>query len=98
MEVRVEGRLFIDAGVVLEILGRRAEPDPEPEPQSNGGRQWMTEGDVAEYTRVSVHTLRDWRRKDAVKVLPFHELGRLVRYDRAEVDAAIDAGRVETSP
>lgn len=95
MEVRLEGRLFIDAGVVLEILGRRAEPDPMPQP--NGGRQWMTEQDVAEYTRVSVHTLRDWRRVGAVRALPFHQLGALVHYDRAEVDSAIDAGRVETS-
>lgn len=93
VEVRVEGRLFIDASVVLEALGRRVEPDPE----SNGGRRWKTEQDVAEYTRVSVHTLRDWRRTGVVRVLPFHQLGTLVRYDRAEVDAAIHAGKVETN-
>jgi excisionase family DNA binding protein len=60
--------------------------------------EWMTEHEVAEHTKVPVDTLRDWRRKDAVKVLPFHKLGRLIRYERGEVDATILAGRVEVTP
>ncbi|GLJ79013.1 helix-turn-helix domain-containing protein [Microbacterium imperiale] len=57
--------------------------------------EYMTELEVAEYLKVPVATLRDWRRKDAVKVLPFHKIGRLIRYERGEVDAAMRAGRVE---
>jgi len=93
VEVRVEGRLVVDADALLKLLGRPAAPVPS----SGDGRRWMIEQDVAEYTRVSVHTLRDWRRTGAVRVLPFHQLGSLVRYDRDEVDAAIDAGKVETN-
>jgi hypothetical protein len=54
----------------------------------------MTEHDVSDYTKIPVDTLRDWRRKDAVKVLPFHRIGRLIRYERREVDEVIIAGRV----
>lgn len=58
-------------------------------------REWMDELEVSAYLKVPVETLRDWRRKDSVRVLPFHKLGRLVRYERAEVDAAMDTNRVE---
>lgn len=61
------------------------------------GRYWMTEHEISEHTKVPVQTLRSWRRTDAVRVLPFHRLGRLIRYDLAEVDAAIAAGRVDPS-
>lgn len=57
--------------------------------------EWMTEHEVSDYTRIPVQTLRSWRRVDAVKTLPFHKLGRLVRYERGEVDAALAASRVD---
>ncbi|MBN9176076.1 MAG: helix-turn-helix domain-containing protein [Microbacterium sp.] len=57
----------------------------------------MTEDEVSEYLKISVETLRDWRRTDAVKVLPFHRIGRLVRYERSEVDEIVLAGRVGVS-
>ncbi len=69
-----------------------------PRTQSDRRPEYMTEDEVAEYLKISVNTLRDWRRKDAVKVLPFHTIGRLVRYERGEVDAQVRAGRVEVSP
>ncbi len=56
--------------------------------------KWMTEKEVSAHTRIPVETLRTWRRDGAVRVLPFHKIGRLVRYERAEVDAAIEASRV----
>ncbi len=59
--------------------------------------EYLTEDEVAEYLKVPVATLRDWRRKDAVKVLPFHKIGRLIRYERSEVDATVAAGRVEVT-
>lgn len=55
---------------------------------------WMTETEVSAHTRIPVETLRYWRRDGAVRVLPFHKIGRLVRYERGEVDAAIEASRV----
>lgn len=59
--------------------------------------EWMTEQEVSDHLKVPVDTLRDWRRTDAVKVLPFHRIGRLVRYERAEIDATVRAGRVGPS-
>lgn len=58
------------------------------------GPVWMTEKEVSAHTRIPVETLRYWRRDGAVRVLPFHKIGRLVRYERREVDAAIEASRV----
>ena len=59
------------------------------------GRRWMTEQEISEHTKIPVATLRSWRRADAVRVLPFHRLGRLIRYDLEEVDAAIAGNRVD---
>lgn len=68
-----------------------------PISQPDSPSVWMTEQEVSEYLKVSVNTLRDWRRKGAVRVLPFHEIGRLIRYERGEVDAKMRAGRVEVT-
>jgi excisionase family DNA binding protein len=57
----------------------------------------MNETQVSEYTGIPVQTLRSWRRDGAVRVLPFHKVGRLVRYERGEVDDAINASRVEVT-
>lgn len=68
-----------------------------PVPATDRRPEYLTEEEVADYLKVSIGTLRDWRRKDAVKVLPFHKIGRLIRYERGEVDATIQAGRVEVT-
>ena len=57
--------------------------------------EWMTPEEVSAYLKVSLETLQDWRRSGRARVLPFHTIGRLVRYERGEIDAALDAGRVE---
>ena len=54
-----------------------------------------TETEVSEHFRISVGTLRYWRTKRAV--LPFRKLGALVRYDPTEVQAAIDAAKVDVT-
>jgi len=54
-----------------------------------------TETEVSDKYRIPVGTLRYWRTKRAV--LPFRKLGALVRYDPSEVQAAIDAARVDVS-
>jgi hypothetical protein len=59
--------------------------------------RWLTEQQVSDHTGIPVQTLRSWRRDGAVRVLPFHKLGRLVRYELGEVDAALIAAVVEVS-
>jgi len=48
--------------------------------------------EAAEYMST---TVRFVRRLVAERRVPFHHLGRLVRFKRADIDAFIDAGRVE---
>lgn len=52
-----------------------------------------TEHEVSDAYRIPVGTLRYWRTKRAV--LPYRKIGSLVRYVPEEVQAAIDAGRVD---
>ncbi len=52
-----------------------------------------TEKQVSERFNIPVGTLRYWRTKRAV--LPYRKLGALVRYDPVEVQATIDAARVD---
>lgn len=59
------------------------------------GRRWMTEQEISEHTKIPAATLWSWRRIDPVRVLPFHRLGRLIRYGLDEIDAAIAANRVD---
>lgn len=68
-----------------------------PMPQADVPLVWMTEREVSEHLKIPVDTLRDWRRTGAVRKLPFHRLGRLVRYERSEIDAAMEAARVEVT-
>ena len=58
---------------------------------------WATEQQVSEHTGIPVETLRSWRRNGIAKVLPFSKVGRLVRYNIEDVDAAIKATRVEVT-
>lgn len=68
MEVRVEGRLVVDANVMFELRGDPAAPLPS----SGDARLWTTEHDMADYTRVSVQTLglAEDRRREGASVSP----------------------------
>jgi len=54
----------------------------------------MTVADAAEYLATTERHVRDmaWRR-----ILPHVKVGRLVRFDRADLDAWLDANRVEAA-
>jgi len=55
----------------------------------------LTPLSVAEWLGVTVQQLADWRWR---KVGPaYTKIGRMIRYDRSQVEAFIDAGRVETA-
>lgn len=54
-----------------------------------------TEQEVSDRYRIPVGTLRYWRTKK--QVLPFRKLGALVRYVPSEVQAAVDAAKVEVA-
>ena len=56
------------------------------------GELW-TEQEVSEKYGIEINTLRYWRKQRAV--LPFRKLGRMVRYVPAEVEAAIEASKVD---
>jgi excisionase family DNA binding protein len=55
----------------------------------------LTAEDVSELTGLSVETLAQWRSQK--KHLPFLKVGRLVRYDREEVDRYFETCRVSVS-
>jgi excisionase family DNA binding protein len=55
----------------------------------------LTPEDVSELTGLSVETLAQWRSQK--KHLPFLKVGRLVRYDREEVDRYFETCRVSVS-
>jgi predicted DNA-binding transcriptional regulator AlpA len=54
----------------------------------------MTAAEVANYTRLSVETLRYFRQRDEGP--PFAKLGRRVMYRRLDVDAWIESSVVIT--
>ncbi|MDB4349732.1 helix-turn-helix domain-containing protein [Omnitrophica bacterium] len=55
-------------------------------------RRYIGVKDLANYLGIKVATVYDWvyRRK-----LPYYKMGRLVRFDRGEIDKAIQSRRVE---
>ncbi|MEV4317823.1 helix-turn-helix domain-containing protein [Actinocrispum sp. NPDC049592] len=55
-------------------------------------KQHFTVPEAADYMNT---TVRFVRRLIAERRIPFHRLGRHVRLKKADVDAFIDAGRVE---
>lgn len=61
----------------------------------NSSMQLLTPEDVAELTGLSIETLAQWRSRK--QHLPFIKLGRLVRYDREEVDRYFETCRVSVS-
>ncbi|SPM43622.1 hypothetical protein P863_06635, partial [Mycobacterium numidiamassiliense] len=54
------------------------------------GRRWASTNGVAEYLGVAARTVKNMI---ADGRLPSYRLGRLVRIDLAEVDAALEASR-----
>jgi excisionase family DNA binding protein len=59
--------------------------------------QLLTEYEAADILRVTVNCLRDWRSRPRDGVVPFIKLGRLVRYDAADLDEFLRKGR-QTAP
>jgi excisionase family DNA binding protein len=53
----------------------------------------LDEKEAAKYLNISVRTLRGrrWDRKPPT----YHRIGRLVRYDRTDLDAFLDRCRIE---
>lgn len=64
--------------------------------QPSDTQQLMTPAEVAEWLRVPVATLTEWRYRRRGGP-PYVRLGRLIRYDRADVQAWIEE-RKERSP
>lgn len=56
-------------------------------------KELWTEQEVSEAYSIPMGTLRYWRTKKVA--LPYRKIGALVRYDPTEVQAAIDAARVD---
>lgn len=50
----------------------------------------MTPQDVAEWLKISLHTLASWRRQDKQHDLPWIEVGGSIRYRREDVQAWLD--------
>jgi excisionase family DNA binding protein len=55
----------------------------------------LTPEEVSDLTGLSVETLAQWRSQK--KHFPFIKLGRLVRYDREDVDRYFETCRVSVS-
>ena len=56
--------------------------------------QYLTEIEVSRITRFSTQTLRNHRFKR--RGMPYHKVGRSVRYKLADVIRFMEAGRIET--
>jgi hypothetical protein len=62
----------------------------------HSNKRWVDERVVSELTGRAIQTLRNDRIKG--KGIPYTKIGRLVRYDLADLEACMKAGRVETRP
>ena len=60
---------------------------------SNSERRLFTAQEVAELTGVPVSTLSQWRYRG--QGIPYLRMGRLVRYDAADVESYLQRCRVE---
>ena len=54
-------------------------------------RRWAAPPEVARYIGTTVSTLATWRCNEPAR-LPWHRLGRLIRYDLNEIDATVAGG------
>ena len=75
-----------------EIRRRLATPAPAPAPAPQPERQLMTPAEVAQAFNCDPKTVTRWAK--AGKLTSFKTLGGHRRFDRAEVQALIDATRV----
>lgn len=57
----------------------------------------MDESEVADYIRVNVRTLRQWRIRKPPTGPPFFRAGKLVRYRKDALDAWMEAQTVTTT-
>jgi len=57
--------------------------------------QYLTELEVSQMTRLAVQTLRNDRFKR--RRIPYHKVGKSVRYKLSDVIAFMESGRIETS-
>jgi excisionase family DNA binding protein len=55
----------------------------------------LTPDEVSELTGLSIETLAQWRSQK--KHLPYLKVGRLVRYDRRDIDRYFETCRVSVS-
>lgn len=62
---------------------------------SFGMAELLTPEDVSRITGISQETLAQWRSKKIN--LPYLKMGKLIRYDRRDVEAYLDACKVSVS-
>lgn len=72
-------------GTPETIMSNITQPQP---------RRWAAAPAVSAYTGIPIATLATWRCNCPGRI-PFHRIGRSVRYDLNEVDAALAAGGVQ---
>jgi len=61
----------------------------------NESHQYLTEAEVSQMTRIAVQTLRNDRFHR--RRLPYHKIGKSIRYKLADVISFMESGRIETS-
>jgi len=57
-------------------------------------RRYIGIGELSEYTGICVNTLRWWVH---VRQVPFLKIGKLIKFDRIEIDAWLNEKKVEIS-
>ncbi len=55
-------------------------------------KRWLTPDQCSDYTGISTQQLALWRMEQ--QAIPFVKFGRLIRYDRLEVDQFMASGHV----
>jgi hypothetical protein len=66
-----------------------------PDPTGTPARLFWTEAELAVELTVTGRTLRNWR---AGRIIPYIKIGRVVRYERASVVAALARQTVQARP
>jgi excisionase family DNA binding protein len=56
--------------------------------EAGSGLAWLSQQEAADHCDVSVATIRNWHRQG----LKFQRVGRVARYERAELDAFMKRG------
>ncbi len=63
--------------------------------QAGKDRKYLTAEEVANMTGLSVETLAQWRSQR--RAIPYLKIGRVVRYDPADVQTYLEGCRVSVS-